>query len=212
AVWLAYSCHWRGQPKLLGGASSHACTSATICGVDPQVAVPVSDTGSKALSSATKSPPSSSHLTDRKKRNRHVASPVTAGAPLPPPLLVAFDAPSPQSLSSRCIVTFSSPAVDIVTVSISGARVMVDPAGIAAATSKASSARRIAPVAVLPAKIPTPAPFDVLLLSLKIVLSFSGLSVTSSASAAAPLANNVQTAAAMRRSHRCCETAIGAQR
>ena len=89
---------------------------------------------------------------------------------------------------------------------------IVDPAGIAPATSKASSARRMAPVAVLPAKMPMPAPLDLPLLSLKIVLSFNGASVTSSASPAEPLAKSAQTATAIRRGERCCEAVIDAQR
>src|SRR5262245_1666240 len=110
-----------------------------------------------ALGDSAKSPPAADHSDVSKKVWIHVASPVVEGAPPPPPPS-ATDEPSPQSASKRRKATGWSPTgvrdmfIESVTLSI------VAPAGTALATSNAMTARRIGPLATVPANIPVPAP------------------------------------------------------
>src|SRR5438094_8429311 len=83
------------QPKLLAGLSSHDCTSATIC-VELHVYCPMAPTDWLALTVPEKSPPCVAQKMVSKKRCRHVASLVVAGAPMPSSSL-ALEVPSPQS-------------------------------------------------------------------------------------------------------------------
>src|SRR5260370_18799610 len=91
------------QPKLLAGSLSHDCTSARICD-ELHVYTPTGPTDWLALTVAEKSPPSVAQKIVSKKRCRHVASLVVAGAPVPSSP-GATDVPSPQSASSLCSST-----------------------------------------------------------------------------------------------------------
>src|SRR5580700_8178702 len=95
AVAMADSSPNTNQPKLAAGLSSHDCTSATICSA-LQVYTPIGPTDWLALTVAEKSPPSVVQKIVSKKRCRHVASLVVAGAPIPSSLF-ASEVPSPQS-------------------------------------------------------------------------------------------------------------------
>src|SRR5881392_317977 len=82
AVAISDSSPSTSQPKLLAGSFSHDCTSATICD-ELHVYIPIAPTDWVALTVAEKSPPSVVQKTVSKKRCRHVASLVVAGAPSP---------------------------------------------------------------------------------------------------------------------------------
>src|SRR5213079_1816669 len=93
------------QPaEVTGRIIHHDCTSATICD-ELHVYIPIAPTDWVALTVAEKSPPSVVQKTVSKKRCRHVASLVVAGAPSPSSP-GATDVPSPQSASSLCSSTF----------------------------------------------------------------------------------------------------------
>src|SRR5207245_5800633 len=100
AVGLADSSPNTSQPKLLAGLSSHDCTSATIC-AELHIYCPTGPTDWLALTVAEKSPPCMAQKMVSKKRCRHVASLVVAGAPSPSSP-GASEVPSPQSASSLC--------------------------------------------------------------------------------------------------------------
>jgi hypothetical protein len=79
-VWMADSSPNSSQPKLLAGLSSHDCTSEIIpAELHVYFATPATDW--LALTVAEKSPPSVVQKAVSKKRCRHVASFVVAGAP-----------------------------------------------------------------------------------------------------------------------------------
>ena len=67
AVTLADSSPNTSQPKLVAGVSSHACTSAVICG-ELQMYTPMGPTDWLALTVAEKSPPGAVQKTVLKKR------------------------------------------------------------------------------------------------------------------------------------------------
>jgi hypothetical protein len=92
------------HPKLVAGLFSHDCTSPTIGG-ELHVYTPTAPTDWLALTVAEKSPPSVAQKIVSKKRCRHVASSVVAGAPVPSSP-GATDVPSPQSASILCSSTF----------------------------------------------------------------------------------------------------------
>src|SRR5438445_12265324 len=131
------------QPKVLDGLSSHDCTSATIC-AELHVYCPTGPTDWLALTVAEKSPPCMAQKIVSKKRCRHVASLGVAGAPSPSPE-GAWEVPSPQSASSLCSSTVMAPAgvIDIFMLRVTA--VIVEPAGIVPAMSKASTPRRSSP-------------------------------------------------------------------
>src|SRR5207244_7151657 len=135
AVAMAVSSPNTSQPKLLAGLSSHDCTSATIC-AEFHVYCPIPPTDWLALIVAEKSPPCVVQKIVSKKRCRQVASFGVAGAPSPSPM-GAWEVPSPQSASSLCSTTVSAPAgvMDIFMLRVTA--VIVEPAGIVPAMSKA---------------------------------------------------------------------------
>src|SRR5438045_1570092 len=80
------SCATRIQPKLAAGVFTHACTSAVIPAA-ANVALPeLPLTRCDALTVLAKSPPGVVQFAVLKNRAFHVALPVVAGAPPPPPL------------------------------------------------------------------------------------------------------------------------------
>src|SRR6266446_5783852 len=127
------------QPKLLVGLSNHACTSATIC-AELHVYCPIPPTDWLALTVVEKSPPCVVQKIVSKKRCRHVASFGVAGAPSPSPE-GAWEVPSPQSASSLCSSTVMAPAGVIDIFMLRLAAVIVEPAGILPAITKASTPR-----------------------------------------------------------------------
>src|SRR5256885_5039167 len=135
------------QPKLLPGLSSHDCTSAIIC-VELHVYCPIPATDWLALTVAEKSPPCVVQKTLSKKRCRHVASLGVAGAPSPSPM-GAWEVPSPQSASSLCSSTVTAPVGVMDMFMLRLTAVIVEPGGIAPAISKATTPRRISPIAFL---------------------------------------------------------------
>src|SRR6266446_3711348 len=139
AVGLVDSSPSTSQPKLLAGLSSHDCTSAIIC-VELHMYWPRPPTGWLALTVAEKSPPCVVQRIVSKKRCRHVASFGVAGAPSPSPM-GAWEVPSPQSASSLCSSTVMAPAgvIDIFMLRLTA--VIVEPAGILPAITKASTPR-----------------------------------------------------------------------
>src|SRR5439155_21872743 len=139
------------QPKVLDGLSSHDCTSATIC-AELHVYGPIGPTDWLALTVAEKSPPCMVQKMVPKKRCRHVASLVVAGAPSPSSP-GACDVPSPQSASSLCNSTFravSEAVLDIFMLRLTP--VIVEPGGMIPAILKASTPRRSSPMFVSPVK------------------------------------------------------------
>src|SRR5437667_4797299 len=139
------------QPKVLDGLSSHDCTSATIC-AELHVYCPTGPTDWLALTVAEKSPPCMAQKIVSKKRCRHVASLVVAGAPSPSSP-GACDVPSPQSARSLCNSTIravSRSVRDMFRLRLTA--VIVEPGGMLPATLKASTPRRISPWFVSPAK------------------------------------------------------------
>src|SRR5438046_1225220 len=139
------------QPKLLAGLFTHDCTSATIC-AELHVYCPTGPTDWLAVIVAEKSPPSVAQKTVSKKRCRHVASLVVAGAPSPSSP-GATDVPSPQSASSLCSSTFrgvSEAVLDVFRLNVTPR--IVEPGGMLHAMSTASTPRRSSPMAVSPAK------------------------------------------------------------
>ena len=84
AVAISDSSPSTSQPKLVAGSSSQDCTSATICD-ELHVYIPTTPTDWLALTVTEKSPPSVVQKMVSKKRCRHVASLVVAGAPSPSP-------------------------------------------------------------------------------------------------------------------------------
>src|SRR5438874_13367137 len=140
----------KSQPKLLAGLPSHDCTSATIC-AELQVYCPTGPTDWFALTVTEKSPPGVVQKMVSKKRCRHVASFGIAGAPSPSPP-GAWEVPSPQSASSLCSSTVTAPVGVMDMFMLRLTAVIVEPGGIAPAISKASTPRRISPIAFSPAK------------------------------------------------------------
>src|SRR6266404_224584 len=141
AVALPDSSPNTSQPKLLAGLSSHDCTSATIC-AELQVYCPIAPTDWLALIVPEKSPPCVVQKILSKKRCRHVASLGVAGAPMPSSLL-ALEVPSPQSASNTCSSTVravSKGVLDIFMLKLTP--VIIEPAGMLPAMSKASTPRR----------------------------------------------------------------------
>ena len=139
------------QPKSVAGLSSHDCTSAVICG-ELQVYTPIAPTDWLALTVAEKSPPCVVQKMVSKKRWRHVASLGVAGAPMPSSP-DAWDVPSPQSASSLCNSTVLAVLLGTLdTCMLRVTLVIVEPAGIFPAMSKASTPRRSSLMAVSPAK------------------------------------------------------------
>jgi hypothetical protein len=106
AVRISDSSLNTNHPKLLAGSSSHDCTSARICD-ELHVYTPTAPTDWLALTVPEKSPPSVVQKIVSKKRCRHVASFVVAGAPSPSSP-GATDVPSPQSASTLCSSTVRS--------------------------------------------------------------------------------------------------------
>src|SRR5438309_10435612 len=102
AVALVDSSPNTSQPKVLDGLSSHDCTSATIC-AELHVYCPTGPTDWLALTVAEKSPPCMAQKIVSKKRCRHVASLVVAGAPSPSSP-GACEVPSPQSAVGKQLV------------------------------------------------------------------------------------------------------------
>ena|SRR5437763_11067488 len=84
AVAISDSSPNTNQPKLVAGLFSHDCTSPII-GAALHVYIPTAPTDWLALTVAEKSPPSVVQKMVSKKRCRHVASLVVAGAPSPSP-------------------------------------------------------------------------------------------------------------------------------
>ena len=139
------------QPKLVPELSSHDCTSAVSCG-ELQVYTPIAPTDWLALTVGEKSPPSVVQKMVLKKRWRHVASLVVAGAPIPSSP-DAWDVPSPQSASSLCnstVLALVEGVLDMFRVSVTP--VIVEPAGTFPPTSNASTPRRISLMPVSPVK------------------------------------------------------------
>src|SRR5437870_4685242 len=93
------------QPKVLDGLSSHDCTSATIC-AELHVYCPTGPTDWLALTVAEKSPPCMAQKIVSKKRCRHVASLVVAGAPSPSSP-GACEVPSPSRQEACAIRWFA---------------------------------------------------------------------------------------------------------
>ena len=130
AVAAAVSSPNTSQPKLLAGLSSHDCTSATIC-AELHVYCPVPPTDWLALTVAEKSPPCVVQKMVSKKRCRHVASFVVAGAPSPSSH-GAMEVPSPQSASSLCSSTSYAVSVGVMDIfMLRLTAVIVEPGGIA---------------------------------------------------------------------------------
>ena len=156
AVAMAVSSPNTSQPKLLAGLSNHDCTSAIIC-AELHVYCPTPPTDWLAVTVAEKSPPCIVQKIVSKKRCRHVASLGVAGAPSPSPM-GAWEVPSPQSASSLCSSTVSAPAgvIDMFMVRLTA--VIVEPAGIVPAMSKANTPRRSSPMPFSPANKCKPAP------------------------------------------------------
>ena len=151
AVSISDSSPNTNHPKLLAGSSSHDCTSARICD-ELHVYTPTGPTDWLALTVAEKSPPSVVQKIVSKKRCRHVASLVVAGAPVPSSP-GATDVPSPQSASivwSSTIRGAADPVLDMFRLKVTPR--MVEPAGTLPAMSKASTPRRNSPMPVSPAK------------------------------------------------------------
>src|SRR6266446_9250861 len=151
AVALPDSSPNTSQPKLLAGLSSHDCTSATIC-AEVQVYCPRGPTDWLALTVAEKSPPCVIQKIVSKKRCRHVASLGIAGAPSPSSP-GPCEVPSPQSASSLCssmVRAVWDGVRDIFILRLTA--VIVDPAGILPAMSKANTPRWSSPMPVSPAK------------------------------------------------------------
>jgi hypothetical protein len=139
------------QPKLLDGLFTHDCTSATIC-AELHVYGPTGPTDWLALTVGEKSPPCMFQKIVSKKRCRHVASLLVAGAPWPS-CAFALDVPSPQSASTLCnsiVRAVVSVVLDICMLRLT--LVMVEPGGMLAAMLKASTPRRMKPISVFPAK------------------------------------------------------------
>jgi hypothetical protein len=138
-----------------------------------------------ALALASKSPPLVVQVVPGHRRCVQVASFVVAAAPWPSSPL-AWEVPSPQAACTRCRKTVWSPVLSRETKSVRVTLLMVEPAGTAAATSKASSPRRksvlFVPL-VRPAKKWSPAPLLRVPSSEKIVLSWLAPTVTTSAAA-----------------------------
>jgi hypothetical protein len=124
------------HPASLDGAFSICCASATNAGVEGNTYVPMPPTTSVVLALAMKSPPEVAHgCAAPKKRSSHVASPGSAGVPVPS-APGASDAPSPQLASMRWTVIVSLAEPAIATCTCSATDVIVAPAGTFAATSK----------------------------------------------------------------------------
>jgi hypothetical protein len=139
------------HPKLAAGLFNHDCTSATICD-ELHVYIPTAPTDWLALTVAEKSPPSVVQKIVSKKRCRHVASLVVAGAPSPSSP-GATDVPSPQSASSLCsstVLGVSEGVLDMFKLNVTPR--IAEPVGMFPAMSKASTPRRSSPRAVSPAK------------------------------------------------------------
>src|SRR4029453_11966828 len=151
AVPISDSSPNTNHPKLATGLFNHDCTSATICD-ELHVYIPTALTDWLALTVADQSPPLVVQKIVSKKRCRHVASFVVAGAPSSSSP-GATDVPSPQSASSLCsstVLGVSEGVLDMFKLKVTPR--IAEPAGIFPAMSKASTPRRSSPRAVSPAK------------------------------------------------------------
>src|SRR4030095_2674124 len=139
------------HPKLAAGVFQHDCTPATISD-EPHVYIPTALTDWFALTVAEKSPPSVVRKIVSKKRCRHVASFVMAGAPSSSSP-GATDVTHPQSASSLCsstVLGVSEGVLDMFKLKVTPR--IAEPAGIFPAMSRASTPLRSSPRAVSPAK------------------------------------------------------------
>ena len=154
AVVDADSSPTRIHPKLVLGASSHPWTSAVVSSVEPHTYPPVAPTDCVSLAPLTKSPPAVVQLEVEKTVWIHVTSPADEAAP-PPSCAGGSEGPSLQSERTLWREMIALPAVARSARILSDALLMVEAGGQAADASprsKRTSARRMSPSLVRPAK------------------------------------------------------------
>ena len=193
----------KNQPKFEVGASNQLWTSAANCadvqvyGTVPVLTFPL--TKVIALTVVEKSPPGLVQVDVLKKLLFHVASPVVAGAPLPP-FTPEFEVPSPQLLRARWSEKLAEPPKNRITLSVNATEVTTEPAGMPAleSTLKNNKPRRTPEVLVRPEKKLGPAPSLFPTGASKIVLSRLGTMVTTSAFAIDANPTSIERAAKVR--------------